>query len=961
MMIHSLRFKMTAFTIGAILTAILCVFLASFSTISAETDRRSVETLNLIGQNTEESLEKYTESVEQSVEMVGSFAVESLDVAKLVEGGVVGSSANNDTRTVEQAEALDAYLAEYCASLQAECATVAAHTYGIITYYYYCINPDISTAEHGFFYSKVGKTGYAEQEPLDARTFDPNDMEHYTWYYTPIERGRPSWIGPYTAHFLGEIQICSYIVPIYKAGTLIGVLGMDIPIDTLVDQVSSIHVYKTGFASLLDDQGRVIYHPDLPYGTEPNLSVGAELLSQESNGDKLIRYTAYGQDRQMSFDTLSNGMKLLVVAPTSELNASTIGLARMILAIAVGIVLVFVVLILLAMRYITGPMLRLTAASQRLAAADYDVELDYSGNDEVGALTNAFSRMRDQIKADIEDLNRKVNTDDLTGLPNQRYFFQLAEAERQRLMSTGKSPVLLYVNLVGMKHFNRQHGFDEGDRLICAVANILANRFGWRNASRFGQDHFAIITSEAGLEERLREVFAECKLANDGKTLPVSVGIYQDSMETISTSVACDRAKFACDRRKSYYESGYSYFDAIMLRQVELSRHVINNVDRALAEQWIVVYYQPIVRAVSGHVCDEEALSRWIDPVRGFLSPADFIPALENAGLIYKVDLYVLEQVLQKIERERSLGLVSVPHSINLSRSDFDSCDMVEEIRTRVDAAGIERGSISIEITESIVGSDFAFIKRQVERFRDLGFPVWMDDFGSGYSSLDVLQSIEFDLLKFDMSFVRTLDEGDSGKIILTDLMKMATSLGVDTICEGVETNSQRRFLQEIGCSKLQGYYYCKPLSLEALLERREDGEHIAYENPAEADYYTSLGKVNLYDPGAWNGNEDGDDRSFLGSIPMAVLELSSGHVTVARANEPYREFLASRLGVSLQDQPDSVVLEAMAKCGDDGKWTKVTGTPRDETVVQAYLRLLATNPVTGAQAYAIMILSMMH
>ena len=153
--------------------------------------------------------------------------------------------------------------------------------------------------------------------------------------------------------------------------------------------------------------------------------------------------------------------------------------------------------------------------------------------------------------------------------------------------------------------------------------------------------------------------------------------------------------------------------------------------------------------------------------------------------------------------------------SINLSRSDFDTCDIVEEIIARVDASGIGRDKLTIEITESAVGADFEFIKKQVNRFREQGFAVWMDDFGSGYSSIDLLQSMEFDLIKFDMSFMQRLDEGNNGKIILTELMKMATALGVDTLCEGVETEEQLRFLQEIGCAKLQGYYYCKPITFE--------------------------------------------------------------------------------------------------------------------------------------------------
>ena len=132
-----------------------------------------------------------------------------------------------------------------------------------------------------------------------------------------------------------------------------------------------------------------------------------------------------------------------------------------------------------------------------------------------------------------------------------------------------------------------------------------------------------------------------------------------------------------------------------------------------------------------------------------------------------------------------------------------------------MDAAGLRHDLISVEITESVIGSNFEFMNAQVNRFRESGFAVWMDDFGSGYSSLDVLQSINFDLIKFDMSFTRKLDEGENGKIILTELMRLASRLRLETICEGVEKEEHARFLKEIGCSKLQGYYFSKPVPYE--------------------------------------------------------------------------------------------------------------------------------------------------
>ena len=325
---------------------------------------------------------------------------------------------------------------------------------------------------------------------------------------------------------------------------------------------------------------------------------------------------------------------------------------------------------------------------------------------------------------------------------------------------------------------------------------------------------------------------------------------------------------------------------------VQRSQYILENLDRAISEQWIQVYYQPIVRGVNGKACDVEALARWIDPAEGFLAPEEFIPFLEDAGVIYKLDLYVLEQVLKKMNRVTGDGLVVVPHSINLSRSDFDACDIVEEIRKRVDAAGIRREKISIEITESVIGSDYDFMKAQVERFQKLGFHVWMDDFGSGYSALDVLQSIKFDLLKFDMGFMRKLNEGEDGKIILTELMKMATSLGVDTICEGVETEEQVRFLQEIGCSKLQGYYFSKPVSYEQILERRVAGHSLLPENPDESAYYDSIGRVNLFDLAVISNEADPSLQKYANMTPMGIIEIRDHQSRVVRSNQPYRDFI---------------------------------------------------------------------
>ena len=966
---HSIRFKLSAITLSAILISIAAVVLMVLLTVGRESDRNATEKLTLLCENQRQSLDDYFDSIEQSVEMAANIAVDSLDGVALVEGGVAGEYARTHGQTPEQAAELDAYLAAYCARVQAAFSSVANHTNGVVTYYF-CLTPEMSKTVHGFFYSMVGRTGFEEQPPLDARRLDPKDFEHTTWYYTTIERGRPSWIGPYTAHFLDEMMTVSYITPIYKAGALVGVLGMDIPFDTMVSQISALKVYDTGFYALYDASGTILYHPELPMGSTPGVMGERQeesIFQQKNSGGKEIRYTNNGVQRQMAFSTLSSGMKLIVTAPVSEITASWTHLNKLILIVTTAVIAVFTVVLVLMLRVIVTPLQRLTAASGRLAAGEYDVELDYDGKDEIGVLTGSFRQMRDHLKQYIGDLNRRINTDELTGLPSVSRFYERADSTAARILEEGARPALLFFNLNGMKDFNRQYGLEEGDRLLCAAADIIARHFGKENCCRMGQDHFVAVTRSENLDARLKAVFKDFTSANSGRTLPVRVGVYEDRLKLVDASTACDRAKYACDMLRGSYVSDYRRFDDSMLTGIESYRYVVNNLDRALEERWVKVFFQPIVRAASGRVCDEEALSRWVDPDRGLISPGDFIPILENARLIYRLDLYVLDQILLKLQEQQAEGLYLVPQSLNISRIDFESCDIVDEICRRIDAAGIPRDKLTVELTESAVGQDFEFMKAQVQRLQELGFKVWMDDFGSGYSSLDVLQDIHFDLIKLDMRFMHRFDEGPENRIIVTELVKMALALGVETVCEGVETREQAEFLREVGCTKLQGYYFCRPISMEQILERYRKGVAIGFENPDEAEYFAAIGRINLYDLTAVSNDSSEKIANFFDTLPMAVVECDAEVFRTTRANNAYRSFALHNFHVADLTAPrrfdslpvglDSPFADAVQRCREEGMRLFFDGTLPNGSVVHSMARYVAQNPVTGITAVAVALL----
>ncbi len=607
-----------------------------------------------------------------------------------------------------------------------------------------------------------------------------------------------------------------------------------------------------------------------------------------------------------------------------------------------------------------------TPTGERTAQVWYTNEGSYSEESD-----NAEATLTNLLKNALyeESFIKASYYDHLTGLPSMTHFFELATLQRNAIIDEGEKPALMFMDFSGMKYFNHKYGFAEGDKLLRAFSRLLSEYFGNDNCSHIGQDHFAVIAKSDMLEDLLKSLFKDCANINGGCSLPLHVGIYLHWLEGVNASMACDRAKFACDTLKSEYSSSYSYYDMSMKDTEEKQQYIISNIDRAIKEEWITVYYQPIVRGVNQRVCDEEALARWIDPEKGFMSPADFIPTLEEHRLIYKLDLYIVERVLKKIRQLERAGLHIVPQSVNLSRSDFDTCDIVDEIRRRVDEAGIKRSFISIEITESTIGKDFEFIKAQIERFKSLGFPVWMDDFGSGYSSLDVLQDIKFDLIKFDMRFMQKFNQGDQGKIILTEMIKMATALGIDTICEGVETQEQMHFLQEAGCSKLQGYFFDRPIPVEKILEKYEKGLQIGFEDPNESQYYEAVGRVNLYDLSVIAQNNLNGFGNIFNTLPMAVVEINKEQVRFARTNPSYREFMkrhfvfiVNNKPESFHDKPEAVASPFMRalieSCKDSSYKLFVDERMPSNAVVHSCLRRLAVNPVTGTVAVAVAVLS---
>ena len=438
-----------------------------------------------------------------------------------------------------------------------------------------------------------------------------------------------------------------------------------------------------------------------------------------------------------------------------------------------------------------------------------------------------------------------IKMDLLTGLPNRLYFMELAEDGCKKIEARGGKAVILSFDLVGMKNFNSKFGLSEGDRLLRVFGKELKKTFGSECVSRFGEDHFYAYAESIGLEALLNEVIVNLHTMNNGKTLSVRIGIakYDPLVDIIQS---CDRAKAASDTLSNSAESNFTWFNDAISKNLAMSDYIVKNIDRAISEGWIHVYYQPVIRTLSENICSYEALARWIDPERGMISPCDFIPILEENGLSYKLDMHVVAQVTSALQRRMRSGEAVVPVSVNISRSDFDFCDPVTVVSSACDVRGVRRDLIAIEITETALMSDREFLQLAVARFHKAGFEVWMDDFGSGYSSLNALKDFDFDEIKLDMSFLRNFNE--KSKRIMTAAVRMAKSLGVHTLAEGVETQEHLDFLRSIGCERIQGYYYGKPLPYAEVIEHAKQ-KNLDFESREMASFYQKTGLLDLVSP----------------------------------------------------------------------------------------------------------------
>ena len=416
--------------------------------------------------------------------------------------------------------------------------------------------------------------------------------------------------------------------------------------------------------------------------------------------------------------------------------------------------------------------------------------------------------------------------DHLINIHNVNYF----SSEIIRLQKTNpykiQNGIYLFTNIANFRIINSQKGFDEGDKVLREIGLRFEKAFPNDLVARQSDDHFIIFTENTNLENKIKTLDEIVKKASDGLYVLLKVGGYVP-MENESPNKAIDKARYACNMIKRMPETNYLEYDE-KINDIFIKRqYIVNHLDEAIEKGWIRAFYQPVVWSNDHKLCGIEALARWIDPNIGFLSPADFIPVLEENRLIHKLDRCIIDCVFKNIRNAIDKGRTIVPVSINFSRLDFELMDVESTLDELVNKYEIDKKYVHVEITESALINSENFLNTNIKKIKNLGYSVWLDDFGSGYSSLNVLKDFTFDVVKIDMKFLTNFDSNEKTKDILDCIIQLANRLGMNTLTEGVETEAESEFLEKIGCERLQGYLFGKPYSLEDLKNKIDNKELI--------------------------------------------------------------------------------------------------------------------------------------
>lgn len=544
-------------------------------------------------------------------------------------------------------------------------------------------------------------------------------------------------------------------------------------------------------------------------------------------------------------------------------------------------------------------------------------------------LINIHSQKEMELRSQKKTLEEKNK---LTGLLNTEVFFEKAD---KYIRDYGDAPLcMLALDIEHFKLYNDWYGWSQGDEYLKSVAGYLSTMekhypcmVGYMNGDNFA----AVIPYDMDIIHELMENIQNYVTSNghDVGFFPLC-GYYVIEDKNISASLMYDRAAIALSKIRGSYYSRINKYESHMVQEMEDELFLLSDIKRGLAEKEFIFYAQPKCHMSTGRIVGAESLIRWKHRTKGLIAPGVFIPVLEKNGFITSLDCYIWEEVCKWQRSWIDRGNRPLPISVNVSQIDILSMDVADYFNKLIQKYCLDPSLIEIEITESAYAKKFENINELVDQLHQSGFQVSMDDFGSGYSSLNMLRHMNVDILKIDMKFLHMDQEiYDKGYGILESIVNMARQMNIPIIVEGVETDSQIKYLKDMGCRYAQGYFFYKPMPVEQYEQLLSDKSNIStrgiYAKKVEQLHTREFMDINLFSDTMLN--------NILG--PAAFYELVDDNFTLLRVNEQYYKLM------EIDDLENN-----------DYKHTLDRVHEEDRPIVFNAFREAQKNPVSGSECH---------
>lgn len=508
--------------------------------------------------------------------------------------------------------------------------------------------------------------------------------------------------------------------------------------------------------------------------------------------------------------------------------------------------------------------------------------------------------------------------DSVTGLYTKLKFYQKV---RQMLTEvSGEKFAFVRIDIDRFKMINNFYGIKEGDKVLKSIAKELIRIslvFEHFLYARLENDVFACCLpyKEENIELLVNALQLNLKKVNKDYNIKVSCGVYIINDYNMDVSEMYDRAYLAAKNCKGKFVQNVAYYDESMIENMRQEQYIINEVNKALEEEQFVVYLQPKINLVTEKPYGAEALVRWIHPERGMIAPSEFVPIYERNGIIGRLDQYMWRSVCKLLRKWLDEGKNPDPISVNVSRVNIYNPHLVEIFNKLITEFQIPPHLLNLEITESAFMEDQALIMKTMHRLHELGFRIMMDDFGSGYSSLNILKDMEIDYLKIDMQFLQEdVEFNGKGEKVLTSIVRMAKWLHLPSIVEGVETAEQVDFLKCIGCEYAQGFYFARPMPVadyEKYIERE-------YKKQAQRVQNENINMINEL----WNTRSTVSALFDILDVPIAVYEYRNDKMELLRSNKMYESCISTDDERLIKTEKQELrrafeeVLEECSECG---------------------------------------------